>query len=187
MGAKLTKNKSVSISGKTNEQQKELNTTIKDANNHVDIPVSENIKQTEKKIKKKKEQKLNKKTNKSRVDKSTNTEGYVLASSPFIEQLVGGQVSTLNNNLPLNTSTSQVNAAYQPETSNKDIQELRNACVQERIISIESNVRNQQTPHKHAYLANTANITEESTNDVLTTSAVFNSDYVQSEQQHVES
>lgn len=173
MGAKLTKNKSLSISGKTNKQSKELDTTLETTN--------DDNKQVEtNKNKKKQERKLNKKSSKTKVDKSTNTENCVLPLSSFTEQLVGGQLPTLDNN------TAQVNAGYQSELANKYVQELRTACLENNITSTEIHDDNQQTSHEYKYQVN---IAEDDTNNASVT-AVANTEQVhiqEKQQQSIES
>jgi hypothetical protein len=181
MGAKLTKSKSTSILEKNKEQQKEIVTTVENTDNHLDITTNEDNKQIEKSMnKKKKAQKLNKKSFKTKVDKSTNTESWVLPSSSFTEQLVGDQLSTVNNNVSLDINTAQVNAAYQPELPNKDVQELRDTCFRNSITSTEIHGDNQQTEHK--YQGTNLNIAEETTNNALVT-VIANSDQIHSKQQ----
>lgn len=183
MGAKWTKSKSLSISGKTKEEQKEILTTVENTNNHLDITTDEDNKLIEKnKNKKKKAQKLNKKSSETKVDKSTNTETCVLSSSSFTEQLVGDSLSTINNNVSLDINTAQVNAAYQPELPNKYAQELRAACFQNNIISGETYGENQQNSNEHPYQANNLNIAEEATNNTSVT-IIVNSDQVHSKEQ----
>jgi len=183
MGAKLTKSKSLSILEKNKEQQKDIVTNVENTDNHLDLTTNEDNKQKEKsKNKKKKAQKLNKKSFKTKVDKSTNTESWVLPSSSFIEQLVGNPSSTVNNNVSLDIITAQVNAAYQPELPNKHVQELRDACFQDSITSTENHGDNQQTSIEHKYQATNLNIAEEATNNALVT-VLTNSDQVHSKQQ----
>jgi hypothetical protein len=176
MGAKLVKSKS--ISEKTKEQQEKIITTVENTNNHLNVTTNEDNKQTDKKKKKKKEQKLSK----TKVDKSTNTEHYVLPSSSFSEQLVGDQISIVKNDISLNTNTAQVNAAYQPETPNKDVRELWND--QNGIIP--DGVDNQQTSNEQEYHANTLNSAEESTNHSSDT-VVANGNQVYNENQQQQS
>jgi hypothetical protein len=187
MGTKLTKNKNVSTSEKIKEQRKVLSTIAEDTTNHVDITTNEENKQNDKN-KKKKAQKLNKKSSETRVDKSTNTENCVLPSSSFTEQLVGGEASTVNNNVLLDTSIAQINAAYQPETLNQDVQELRDACVRNDNLSAEINVSNNHILNEQEYQANNPNIYDGYKNDTSIT-VVTNGDLVHGDeqQQNVES
>lgn len=145
MGARLTKRKDVSTSEKTNEQQKEIDLSAENEEN----------KQKPKKDKKKNEQKFNKRSSETRVDKSTNTESCVLPPSPLIEQSVDEPISTINNNVSLDTSPAQVNAAYQPETPNQDVQELRDA-IQNGFLSAEINVGNEYSLDEQEYQTNTS-------------------------------
>jgi len=174
MGAKLVKSKSTSE--KTKEQQEKIITTVENTNNHLNVTTNEDNKQIDKKNKKKKQQKL------SKVDKSTNTEHYVLPSSSFSEQLVGDQISIVKNDSSLNTNTAQVNAAYQPETPNKDVRELWND--QNGIIP--DGVDNQQTSNEQEYHANTLNSAEESTNHSSDT-IVANDNQIYNENQQQQS
>jgi predicted DNA-binding protein len=183
MGAKLTKSKSLSISEKTKEQQKEVTTTVENTNNHLDITTNEGNKQIKmNKNKKQKEPKLNKKSSETKEDKSTNTESCVLPSSSFTEQLVGDQLFAVDNNSSLETKTAQVNAAYQPEVPNKYVQELRDACLQNGMISTETHGDNQQTSNEHKNQTNNLNIVEEATNYASGT-VVVNSDQVHNKEQ----
>ncbi len=176
MGAKLVKSKSTSE--KTKEQQEKIITTVENTNNHLDVTTNEDNKQTDKKNKKKKEKKLSK----TKVDKSTNTEQYVLSS--FSEQLVGDQISIVKNDISLNTNTAQVNAAYQPETPNKDVQELWND--RNGIITDGFHVDNQQTSNEQEYHANILNSAEESTNNGSDT-VVANGNQIYNEKQQQQS
>jgi transposase len=177
MGAKLVKSKS--ISEKTKEQQEKIITTVENANNHLNVTTNEDNKQTDKKNKKKKEKKLSK----TKVDKSTNTEQYVLSS--FSEQLVGDQISIVKNDISLNTNTAQVNAAYQPETPNKDVQELwndRNGIISDGFHVVD----NQQISNEQEYHANILNSAEESTNNGSDT-VVANGNQIYNEKQQQQS
>jgi hypothetical protein len=187
MGAKLTKSKSLLFSRKTKEEQKEIITTIGNTNNHLETTTNEDNKQIEKKNKKKKEPKLNKKSSKTTVDKSTNTENCVLPSSSSTEQLVGDQVSAVNNNVSLDINTAQINAAYQSELANQDGQELQDTCFQNGIISTEPHSGSQQTSSEHKHQANTLNITEDATNNASVTLVTNNDQVHDKEQQSVES
>jgi hypothetical protein len=185
MGAKLTKSKSLSISGKTKEQQTEIMTTVENTNNHLDISTNDDNKQTAKnKNKKKKEEKSNKKSSTTKVDKSTNTENCVLPSSSFAEQLVGEQVSPVTNPASLEIKTIPTNVAYllESELPNKDIQELRETCFQNGIISTEFHSDNQQSSNEHNYQANNLNIAEEAVNNAPAT-IVTNGDLVHCKEQ----
>jgi hypothetical protein len=188
MGAKLTKSKTLSISGKTKEQQEGIVATVENTSNDLDIATNEDNKPKEKsKNKKKKEPKLNKKLAETKVDKSTNTESCVLPLSSFTEQLVGEQVSAVNNDVSLDANTAQINAAYQSELPTKDVQELPELYFRNGIISTESHSGNQQTLNKHKYEANNLDIVEDTTNNTSVT-MVANTDQVHSkEQQSVES
>jgi hypothetical protein len=178
MGAKLTKSKSLTISGKTKEQQIDTITTVENMNNHLDLSTNDDDKQTTKnKNKKKKEEKSNKKSSKTKVDKSTNTENCVLPSSSFAEQLVGEQVSSVTNPVSLGIQTVQTNAAHLSEQANNDVQELRDTCVQNGIILIESHCDNQQSSNEHHYQENNLNIAEEVANNAPAT-IVTNGDAV---------
>ncbi|CAF3361855.1 unnamed protein product [Rotaria sp. Silwood1] len=185
MGAKLTKTKSVSILGKTKDEQKQTITTVENTKNHLDLTTIENNKQLKKKNKKKKESKLNKKSSTKKVDKSTSTESIILSPPTSTEHLVCDQMSTVNNIISSNTSTAQVNTGYQPEISNKDVQELRNACIRNSIISTDYQVENKQNLNEQEYQANTLNITEESLNTTSTT-LIGNSNQVYSEEEEEE-
>ena len=130
MGGKLTKSKPGIVSEKTNDSQKTLSTTAEATNDPVDVTIvtitndKQKIEKT--KTKKKKEEKCSKKLAKVRVDKSTNTDNYFLTSSPYKEHLVGGdEIPALIPNITTETSTAQINVAYQSETLPKDVQELR--------------------------------------------------------------
>ena len=93
MGAKLTKSKSLSISGKVNERTKSDNLQLsKIRNNHL----NKNIK--------KKDEKSKKKSSQTKVDKSTNTDNCVLPTSSFTEQLVGEQMPVITNHLSLDNT-----------------------------------------------------------------------------------
>ncbi|CAF0859696.1 unnamed protein product [Rotaria sordida] len=184
MGAKLTKAKSVSILGKTKDEQKEAITAIEKTSNHLDLTTIENNKPSKKKNKKKKEQKSNKKSSTKKIDKSTSTESFMLSSPTITEQLVCDQTPTINKIVSLNTSTDQVNTAYQREIPNKDVEELRNAFIRNGIMSADYQVDNTQNSNEQEYQANTLNITEESLNN---TSVTFignsNQVYIEEEQQ----
>jgi hypothetical protein len=170
MGARLTKRKDVSTSEKTNEQQKEIDLSAENEEN----------KQKPKKDKKKNEQKFNKRSAETRVDKSTNTESCVLPPSPLIEQSVDEPISTINNNVSLDTSPAQVNAAYQPETPNQDVQELRDA-IQNGFLSAEINVGNEYSFNEQEYQTNNTSATVVAKRDSV------NSNEQQQQQQLLES
>ncbi|CAF2396761.1 unnamed protein product [Rotaria sp. Silwood2] len=192
MGAKLTKTKSVSILGKSQDEQQQASTSVEKINNHLDVTTIENNKQSKKKNKKKKEQKSNKKSSTKKVDKSTSTESFILSLPASTEQLVCNQMSTMNNIVLLNTNTAQVNTAYQPEIPNKDIEEFRNACIRNGIMPADYQIENKQTLNEQEYQINTLNITEESLNNtsvafVGNSNQVYSDEEQQQQQQSIES
>ena len=130
MGGRITKSKTTIVSEKTNDSQKTLSTTAEATND----PIVESLTTTTdekqkpgKKTKKSKEDKSRRKLSKViKADKSTNTANYILTSSPYTENLVGGDEVTVS--IPRNscdTNTVQANVAYQVETSHKDMPVFR--------------------------------------------------------------
>lgn len=176
MGVKLTKSKSSSILEKTKEQSEEIDTIVENTNNHVDSTTNEDKQLVEKnknKNKKKKEPKLNKKSSKIKVDKSTNTDNYILPLSSFTEQLVDGQLPKVAN-----IGCSEVNTGYQPELPNKYVQELRTACLQNNTTLLEAHNDNQQIANEHEYQVNNSNIFEDITNNASAIISI-NNDQIQ--------
>lgn len=159
MGAKLTKSKTLSISGNAKEQ---LPTTVDTTNNQLESTANG-------KNKKVKEAKSKKKSFKGKTDKSTNTENCVLPSSSFAEQLVGEKVppSTVNP-INLDTKTVAADIIEQPELLNKDVEELRDACFQNGIMSTEPVNNRQQDLNEDNKQENISNNVAEVTNTIST-------------------
>ncbi|CAF2064666.1 unnamed protein product [Rotaria magnacalcarata] len=187
MGAKLTKNKSVSILGKAKEEK---TATVENMDNQLDLTTTttiENDEQSEKKNKKKKEPKSKKKSSPDTLDKGTNTENSMLPSSTFNEQLVGDQISTVSNTVSLDTNITQVNTSYQTEVPLLDGQELRNACIHNGIISMDSQVENKQTSNEQDDRENNLTTTAESSaNTSVACAGITNQVYTEEQQQSVE-
>ncbi|CAF3406332.1 unnamed protein product [Rotaria socialis] len=184
MGAKLTKNKSVPILGKTKE---ELTTTGENMDNQLDLTTTatiENDKQSEKKNKKKKEPKSKKKSSTDTLDKGTNTENLILPSSTFNEQLVGDQISTVSNTVSLDTNITQVNTSYQTEVPLSDEQELPNASILISVISMDSQVENKATSNEQDDRENNLTTTvESSANTSVACAGIINQVYNEEQQQ----
>ncbi|UJR28044.1 hypothetical protein I4U23_009301 [Adineta vaga] len=151
MGAKLTRNRSLIISRKNDDQQEiTAATNVENITDHLDvIATTEDNKSKQKKMKKKQEFKLEK----TKVDKSTNTENCVLPVSLFSEQLVDDKLSTGDtNDVLLKTSTAQINVAYQTEVvTSKHEQQISNASTQNRIISSDFHISNQEISNVQDY------------------------------------
>ena len=172
MGAKLTKSKTLSISGKTKEQQMHTATTVENGNNQLDLTVNDDGQKqpANNKNKKTKEIKSNKKSSQVRVDKSTNTDNCVLPSSSFTEQLVGEKASTQTNQICSDGDTVQTTVSHPSTLLSKDAQELRDACFQNGIISAESFNEKQQELNEDSNQDNNSNITEVVTHNISATS-----------------
>jgi hypothetical protein len=80
----------------------------------------------------------------------------------------------------LDTSPAQVNAAYQPETPNQDVQELRDA-IQNGFLSAEINVGNEYSFNEQEYQTNNTSATVVAKRDSV------NSNEQQQQQQLLES
>lgn len=179
MGAKLGKNKKLSISKNVNEQEKEV-TTI--SNNHKDKTAT-----LERKTKKK-EKISKKKSSDTKVDKYTSTAGAVVSSSAYIRHLVNGS----GHNLSIGSIHSQENSRRPSETPSKDVQDLRDACARRGIIPSETNSIILPISIEQDNQINTENTVEQSTNEIPTVNDTNNEpiqneqEQVQNEQQHVQ-
>lgn len=170
MGAKLTKSKTFSISEKTKEQQVHTTPTVENANNQLDLTVNDDQKQPANgKNKKTKEIKSNKKSSQVRVDKSTNTDNCVLPSSSYTEQLVGEKASTQTNQVCSDGDTVQITVSHPSALLSKDVQQLRDACFQNGIISAESFNEKQQELNEDSNQDNNSSITEVVTHNISAT------------------
>ena len=182
MGAKLTKTKSLFISGDTKQQQQHahLPTMVDNTNNQLDLTVNDDPKQVaNNKNKKTKEVKSKKKSSKAKLDKSTNTENCVLPSSSFVEQLVGEKVIPQSDQVCSDTDTIPANV--------NEVQELRDACLQNDIISAESfNNKPQELNEDSGQEINSNNV-EEVTNTISNVGSVYYKEQIQEQKHSVES
>jgi hypothetical protein len=116
MGSKMSKSKSTSIVGKTLEDRKTDTNTDDISMNAVEMTSNDKNKPKEKMNKKRKQAKSSRILTKITFDKSTNTDNYIWTSSSVIEQCVDDST----------TNMAQINAAYQSEISQANVQILEN-------------------------------------------------------------
>ena len=124
MGAKLTKSEPVSISAKATDA----------TTNAANRPAAKTTK-----FKPSKERKVAKIT----VEKSTNTDGYVLSPIALEEHLVGDRPSTDNQAMSTHTTTAaHVNGVFQPEIV--DVNDVDGVLVHSGMLPMEFHLRHEQ-------------------------------------------
>lgn len=157
MGNKLTKTKTTSIKEETIEQEQIIPVTT-------DKFIEKKIEKT---TKKKKDNKSKTNGSKSKVDQSTNTDHYLLISSSEQKHLVGNQPFGIAA-VPIESipHPEQINSAYQSESNQNDVEQLRQICIQNGIISERSNdlqtVSSNETKNSSNFLLTTVENEENS-------------------------